>query len=290
MSRATSTVVDVTVFLLLVGAAITVIVDGAAVETATTENPAAERTELLATSTAGVEYALAPPAEPPSWATNATASHQRTAHGTLAELLAEAAMSRVGVDGQRLSTAGVGFERAVAATTRARLRERGLRTAVRARWVPYRGAAVNATMRVGPRPPPSAPVDAATVTVPSPSPAVHGAAEQAAAESGYQGVASVVAGAVVVGLFPPRQAQLALEGDYPAKRLMTSRYRRMAELTDTGGLSVDSESAEELNAQVQTALSARFEREMRARFDSPEAAAGAVRTGEVTVTVRTWSP
>ncbi|MDS0257923.1 hypothetical protein NDI56_00710 [Haloarcula sp. S1CR25-12] len=290
MSRATSTVVDGTAFLLLVGAAITVVVNGAAVETATTENPAADRAELLATSTASVEYELAPPGDPPPWTTNATASHRRTAHGTVAELLGEAAMSRTSVGGKRLSTAGVGFERAVATTTRGRLRERGQRTAVRARWEPYRGAPVDAAMRVGPRPPPSAAVDAATVTVPSPAPSVRGAARPAAPVSGYDGVASLVAGAVVEGLFPPRRAQLALDGDYPGDRLMTRRYRRMGRLTDAGRLSADSSSASELNAKLRAALATRFERDMRTRFDSPAAAASAVRTGNVTVTVRTWSP
>ncbi|WP_277540379.1 DUF7284 family protein [Haloarcula laminariae] len=290
MSRATSTVVDVTAFLLLVGAAIAVVVNGGTVEGTTAENPAAERTELLATSTASIEYALAPSGDPPPWTTNATATHQRTAHGTLAELLAEAAMSRVAFERHRLSRAGVGFERAVATTTRNRLHERGRRTAVRARWEPYRGAPLNATMRVGERPPPAAEVDAATVTVPSPSPAVSERAERAASQGGYGAVAAVVADAAIAGLFPPQQAQLALDGDYPADRLMTYRYRRMGALTRAGQLSVESAPTTELNAQLTETLADRFETDMRRRFDSPEAAARAVDTGTVTVTVRTWEP
>ena len=290
MRRATSTVVDVTAFLLLVGAAVAVIVNGAAVEQATDENPAAERAELLTTSTASVEYALAVPGNPPPWTTNATAAHQRTAHGTLAELLAEAAMSRVTYEGHRLSSAGTGFERAVASTTRNRLHERGRRTAVRARWEPYRGAPLNATMRVGERPPPGADVDAATTTVASPSPAVGERARLAASQGGYSAVAAVVAGAVVDGLFPPQQAQLALDGDYPADRLMTRRYERMAAFTRAGQLSVRSTSARELNTRLTEQLTARFERDMRHRFDSPEAAARTVDAGNVTITVRTWEP
>ncbi|WP_324663122.1 DUF7284 family protein [Haloarcula sediminis] len=289
MTRATSTVVDVTVFLLFVGAAVAVVVNGTAVEGATAENPATERTELLATSTASVEYALAPPSDPPPWTTNATATHQRTAHGTLAELLAEAAMSRVRFEGHRLSRAGVGFERAVATATRNRLHERGRRTAVRARWEPYRGAPLDATVRVGQRPPPEADVDAATTTVASPSPAV-GERARSAAPGGYRGVATVVAGAVVEGLFPPRQAQLALDGDYPADRLMTHRYRRMGSLIRAGRLSVESTPTSELNTELTSPLAERFTADMRSRFDSPEAAARAVDTGNVTITVRTWEP
>jgi len=290
MSRATSTVVDVTAFLLLVGAAVAVVVNGAAVETPATDNPAAERAELLASSTASVEYALSVPGQPPKWTTNATASHQRTAHGTLAELLGEAAMGRVSVDGKRLSAAGTGFEAAVARTTRARLHERGLRTAVRARWEPYRGAPVDAEIRVGKRPPQSADVDAATTTVPSPAPATRERAQRAADKNGYAGVATVVAGAVVEGLFPPRESQLALDGDYPSDRLMAGRYRRMGQLTGAGNLSVETRSATKLNERLQTALAARLERDMRSRFDSPQAAANAVRTGDITLTVRTWEP
>ncbi|MFC6756095.1 MULTISPECIES: DUF7284 family protein [Haloarcula] len=290
MSRATSTVVDVTAFLLLVGAAVAVVVNGAAVEPTTTENPAAERTELLTTSTASVEYALAVPGDPPPWTTNATAARQRTAHGTLAELLAEATMSRVSFEGHRLSRAGTGFERHVATTTRNRLHERGRRTAVRAHWEPYRGAPLEATMRVGERPPPSADVDAATTTVPSPAPVRNGTLQRVARTSGYRGVGAVVAGAVVDGLFPPQRAQLALDGDYPDGRLMTRRYRRMGALTRAGELSVESTSAGELNEDLTGALTERFASDMQRRFDSPEAAADAVRTGNVSITVRTWEP
>jgi len=290
MSRATSTVVDVTAFLLFVGAAIAAILNGATVEPTTTENPAADRTELLATTTASVEYELAPPGDPPTWTTNATARHQRTAHGTIGELLGEATMSRVRIDGERLSTAGVEFERAVANTTRTRLRERDHRSAVRTRWEPYRGAPVNATMEIGDQPPPSADVQAATVTVPSPVVSVRAEAQQAAARSGYEGVATVLATAVVEGLFPTTQAQLALDGDYPSDRLMTSRYQQMAGLTDAGELSVESSSASELNTELTTALAGVLEQDMRSRYDSPTAAASATRTGDITVTVRTWSP
>ena len=290
MSRAISTVVDVTAFLLLVGAAVAVMVSGSAVETAGTGNPAAERAELLASSTASVEYALEPSGEPPGWTTDVAASHRRTAHGTLAELLGEAAMSRVTVSGHRLSRAGVGFERAVANATRTRLRERTFRTAVRARWEPYRDAPMIATTRVGERPPPSSDVDAATLSVPSPAPSVRKEAYRAADRSGYDGVATVVAGAVVEGLFPPRQAQFALDGDYPADRLMTNRYRRLGRLTRAGRLPVESNATTELNARLTDALAARLESDMRDRFGSPQAAANAVRTGEITITVRTWDP
>jgi len=290
MNRAVSTVADVTVFLLLVGAAAAAVVHGAGLEAPSTANPAGEETTLLTTSTASVEYDLNVSDEPPPWVTNTTARHRRTAHGTLAELLGEAAMSNVTVDGVRVSTAGTAFERAVANTTRERLREPGQRHAVSARWEPYRGSPVDATMRVGSRSPPSTDVHAATVEVPSPVASARVSATAGAIEHGYEGVATAVAEAVIAGLFPPEQAQLALDDGYPSNRLIATRYQRMGALTGAGELAVDDTAATDLNGNLTTALASTFEEDMRRRFDSPEAAADAVRTGTITITVRTWSP
>jgi len=289
MSRAVSTVVDVTLFLLVVGAAAGALVHSASLNPPDAGNPASEGAELLATTTTTVEYELDPPGDPPPWTTNATARHRRTAHGSVAELLGEAAMSRVQVEGTRLSTAGRQFETVVANRTSSRLRQWRHRSSVRARWEPYRGAPVNATIRVGERPPPSADVQAATLTVPSPTPSVSADARRAASESGYDGVASVVAGAVVEGLFPPESARLALESDYPSNRLMRSRYRRMGALVGASELPVQSAATERMNAELTGALVAAFRQDLRERFDSPAAAAAAVRTGQITLTVRTWS-
>ncbi|MBV0923668.1 hypothetical protein KTS45_05585 [Halomicroarcula limicola] len=293
MSRATSTVLDVTLFLLLLGAAAAAVLGGAADAPASGGNPAAEQIELLGTSTAHVSYALEPPGSPPDWTANATARHRRTAHGTVAQLLADAAMSGVTVEGRRLSTAGTDFERAVAETTRSRLSERrepGRISAVRVRWEPYRGAPVSAATRIGERPPPAADVRAATLTVSSPMPDVRERATRAARTRGFRGTAAVVARAVVDGLFPPSQAQLALRGDYPADTLMATRYRRTAALADGGRLPVRTENTTRLNDRLTVSLTDTFERDMRARFDSPRTAAGTVETGTVRITVRTWSP
>ncbi|WP_135302162.1 DUF7284 family protein [Haloarcula amylovorans] len=293
MSRATSTVLDVTLFLLLLGAAAVAVLGGVTDDPRATSNPAAEQAELLGTSTAHVSYALEPPGPPPDWTPNATARHQRTAHGTVAQLLADAAMSGITVEGRRLSTAGTDFERTVGETTRARLSQRsesGRVSSVRVRWEPYRGTPVTATTRIGERPPPSADVRAATLRVPSPMANVRGSANRAARTRGFGGVAAVVARAVVDGLFPPSQAQLALRGDYPADRLMATRYRRMAALTGAGRMPVQAENATELNSRLAASLTDTFERDMRARFDSPRVAARTVETGTVRITVRTWSP
>lgn len=286
MSRAVSTVVDVTIFLLFAGAAATALVGAGGLEAPSPGNPAAESAELLATSTTTVEYAVEAPAEAPGWTTDPAASRRRTAHGTLAELLGEAAMSAVRVNGTRVSTAGTGFEAAVANSTWTRLRGPGQRHAVRVRWEPYLNAPVSATMRMGGRPPPSADIHAATLTVPSPMAATR---SDWTADSGYEGVASGLATSVVTGLFPPRQAQVALDSDYPSNQLTSHRYRRMATLADAGELSPDSTGSRVLNTKLTTALAETFERDMRERFDSPESASASVRAGRIVITVRTWS-
>jgi len=290
MTRAMSAVADVTVFLLLVGAAAGTLVSGVGVEKpAARTNPAAEQASTLATSTASVEYNLVVPASerqrPPDHATQ----RQRTSHGTVAELLGEAAMSGVTVDGERVSSAGTDFESRVAAATRDRLHSRGHRTSARVTWAPYPGAPVSGEYRVGDRPPDTVDVRAATVTVPSGMENVSEPAREAAKTGGYDGVATVVARSVVDGLFPPTQSRYALRGDYPADVLMATRYERMADLIGTN-VAVKRQSTVEMNRDLTAALAARLRTDMRSRYDSPADAASAVRTSRVRVTVRTWSP
>ncbi|GCF15011.1 hypothetical protein Harman_29460 [Haloarcula mannanilytica] len=289
MTRAMSAVADVTVFLLLVGAAAGAVTSGVGVDQPATTNPAATQASTLATSTASVEYDLVVPAsdgrKPPEDAT----LRRRTSHGTVAELLGEAAMSGVTVDGERLSRTGTDFESKVGATTRDRLHSPGHRTSVRVAWSPYPGAPVKSEYRVGDRPPATVDVRAATVTVPSGMGNISEPVHEAAETAGYDGVATVVARNVVDGLFPPTQSKYALRGDYPSDVLMRARYERMAELTDAG-VAVEHQSTAEMNRELTAALAARLRADMRSRYESPEDAARTVRTSRVRVTVRTWSP
>ncbi|WP_254274317.1 DUF7284 family protein [Haloarcula marina] len=289
MTRATSTVLDVTVFLLLVGAAATAVVDTAAVTPPETGTPAADRAELLATTTASVDYALDPAGDPPEWVTTPSLRHRRTAHGTVAELLGEAAMSAVAVDERRLSIASEGFERGVVNATRDRLDGRGQRTAVRARWEPYRGAPVGGVVRVGPTPPPAVDVRTATLTVGSPMADAREQALSAADVAGHRGVAGVVASTVVTGLFPPDRTRIALRGDYPTDALVANRYRRFGAAAGESVRPSERTSPEALNRRLRERLTTMLAADLRARFDSPTAAARSVRTGTVSITVRTWS-
>jgi hypothetical protein len=293
----TSTVLDVAVCLLLVSAGVVTLVAADAPSDAA--DPAAERraeavVETLSTSTAGVHYSLASGARPARRVLGADAvpvasgpSFERYRRGTHASLLARAAMAGVAVDGRRLTRTGDGLRRAVENETTRSFSMTGAQ--VVAVWRPYAGAPVTARVGVGPTPPNDATVHAATTAVPSGVPSARTAATNAA-DGGYAAVADAVARAVVAGLFPPAEADLALDADYPVSALVRYRYRRAAALTGASlGDSLDDGDAARANDRLAAALSTRLERDVRARFDSPDAAARAVRTSRVDVVVRTWS-
>lgn len=286
MSRAISTVVDVTLFLLFVGAAAATLVHSVHLAPATTETPAAERAELLATTTETVEYTLSPPSEAPSWIANATARERRIAHGTVAELLAEAAMSRAKMQNRQLSSSGVAFERAVGTVTTRLLRGPEWKSAVRVRWEPYRGASLNGTLRVGDTPPPTADVHAAVLTVPVSAVNARGQAHTPTRE--YRPVADSAARAVVAGLFPRLQSRRSISRSYPSARITVERYDRFTELLDVAP--PNPESVNERVEHLRNGLTDVFVRDMRHRFDSPNEAASAVRAGQVRIVVRTWQP
>ncbi|MFC7019962.1 MULTISPECIES: DUF7284 family protein [Haloarcula] len=290
MTRATSTVLDVALFLLLVGAAAAALVGGATVEGPPAGNPASERGELLATSTAAVDYELVVPGPEPSWVGDASARRQRTAHGTLAALLGEAAMSRVRIDGTRVSLAGRRFEQQVGATVGRRLADRRYRTSVRVTWTLYPGAPVTGRFRLGPRPPASADVRAATVTVASGLGNATSSTRVATREAGYRGVARAVAKTVVDGLFPPDRSRVALQGDYPDDAVVARRYRRVGRITGVDPLDVGGQSVAATNRELTVALTDLLTADLRSRFESPAAATAAVDTETVHITVRTWSP
>lgn len=287
--RGASTTLDAAVFLLLVTAAVGTLAASVAPEGRGSADASAR---VVATTTASVEYTLAPGARRAdeslvAFPVESGPEFRRVAHGSLAELLAEAAVGNVTVRGEPVAHAGDGFERTVANATENATRRR---VAARAVWEPYRGAPVRGQARAGPRPPPDADVSAVTLTVSSGMPEARKRALRAAREDGYAAVARVVARATVRGLFPPNATRLALRGDYPVDALVEYRYRRTARLLDADvAAPVGAARTERANRRLARALAAELERDLRATFESPEAAARAVRVGEVRVVVRRWS-
>lgn len=290
VSRAVSTVLDAAVCLLLVTAAVGVLTMPATAPRSSARSADATA-ETLAAATAQVNYSLAPGARHADDSLVAFEAvggpeFRRTAHGTLANLLADAALGNATLGGRLVTHAGDGFERALRAKVR---NATGHRTVVRSVWTPYRGAPVGGRLRVGRRPPGGEPVAATSVSLDSGCPTARNRARAAANESGYAGVARVVARASVRCLFPPRTARLALHGDYPVDALVRYRYRRFARLLGTSvDGPLDAGSVRTANDRLVRALTDRYRRSLRARYESPAGAAAAVRVGEVRIVVRRW--
>lgn len=292
--RGVSTVVDATVFLLLVGGAIATLAAGTSVVPPESDNPAAENARLLATNTATVNYSLAPATESPSdgvsFHRTSGPEFQRTAHSTLVSLIGDAAVGRIGVDGVRFTRTSLDFEQRLDPLVRDQLASPDVETSVVAVWEPYPDSPVSGQFQTGNEPPQDADVNAATLHVDSGIPASSDLASDAAQRDGYRGVARVLADAVVEGVFPPRETQLALRGEYPVDTLTAQRYRQTADALDVRPPGIGETDVNTANGRIANALADEFEADLRARYDSPAAAASAVETDTVHVVVRTWSP
>ena len=287
--RAVSTLVDAAAFLLLVSAAVgTLVVASPAPDRAPSAEPSAER---LSTVTANPHYSLSPGARRANeslvaFDSTAGPEFDRVAHGSVASLLADAAVGNATVRGEELTHAGDGFERAVRAAARNATTRR---VRVHAVWTPYPGAPVRGVLTAGPRPPPDARVGVTRLSVDSGVPTARERARSAAEADGYEGVARVVARATVRGLLPPERLRLALRDDYPVSALAHYRYRRAGRLLD---VPIEASAGEiepaRANERLSRALADRLERDLRERYASPRAAARAVRVGAVRIVVRRW--
>lgn len=306
----TSTVLDAAVALLCVSAAVggltLAATDGPTGGTGTdtgsgpgagvgAESAAARADRLagtLATSTGSVAYTMAPGAsraEPGLTEfprTNGPGFHRRD-RGTLAALLARAAVRDPTVRGDRFTQAHRHYAREV------REAVRGGTNATRfqavAVWRPYPGAHVHGRVAVGGTPPERRTVHAATLSVPSGAPPAREAALNAS-DRGFEAVATVLAERLVSTLFPVDRTRQALQDDFPVAQLTAHRYRRAGQLYGVDlAEPLRDERAAAANRRLVDPVAAAVERDLRARFSDPTAAARAVRLDTVRVVVRTWS-
>ena len=247
--------------------------------------------QTLAATTAQVDYSLRPVPhranESDSGSGEATnPEYDRTAHGTLASLLARAAVRTVRVDGEALTGTNAGFAAAVRTAVRERLPPR---TQIVVSFRPYPGSHLGRELRIGPTPPPNADVNAATVNPPS---GVSALARPNATgqQPGFDGLGQRVASALVEGLFPPEKARLALAGDPPVDRLVRHRYARASSLygVDTRE-AVAAGDTRTANERLAAAMGEQVASELRARFPTPTTAADSLRLDTVNIAVRTWS-
>ena len=282
--RAVSTVVDVTVFLLLVSAAVATVAVSSDRPPAV---PVADAAEVLGTSTAGVEYSLAgsPELREPRESVEIV---DRQTNGTVAGLLARAAVTNATLSGESLVVATEEYRAAVRNRTLAVTGWVSDPLRVDARWAPYPGAPLSGHVGVGPEPPDGVDVRAATFRVPASVERVHADARKAAS-GGYEAVARVVARATVNALLPPRRARVALQGTTPARTFVRDRYETVSRRLETDVQSaVDRGDTAGANRALARALAHNLETDLRRRFDSPAAAAAELEVGTVRLTVRGW--
>lgn len=274
--RGISTVLDVALFLLLVSAAVVALaVPAADPPTSTADETAA----ALAATTTNVTHALG--------SSGTDARRVQTATGTHAALLGRGALANLRLSGTPLAPGGSSFRRAVRNRTATALAWSPERTGVVAVWEPYPDAPLRGRLAVGSEPPADVDVSTATLTAPAPTPAVDRAATASAAD-GFEGVAETVAdGVLSATLRPPGSPAGAADVDGLRER----RLRAYASALDVeaGDSGRDGWYADAY-ATVKRRLTARLASDVRERYDSPRAAAAAVRTGTVRIVVREWSP
>ncbi|WP_248897498.1 DUF7284 family protein [Haloplanus halobius] len=275
----TSTVLDGVLCLLLISAAV-VTVTAATPNDPVGEGRAPNVAEALSTTTASVNYTLVAPDGSPADSAPAT-TLDRTAHGTLTELLARAAVARIAVDDRRLSHTRDGLGRAVVRTVGAAIRAN--HTQVTAVWRPHPGSSITGRIAVGAPPPPGVPVHAATVTGPSGFPAARTAADSRATPA----VANAAATGVVEGLFPPTRTRIAAGRESPTATLVRQRYRRTSRLFGVSRRSnLSGGEVEAANDRLASAMADRIARD--ASRSNASMRRTAVRIDQVRITVRTW--
>lgn len=289
-----SAVLDVVLFVLLVGAAVGVLATADAGRSPERTSVAEETADVLSTSTTHVEYTQ-----------SYTVVHERllgsgerqrvrlrrVAGGTHAELLAAAVVATPSIDGITLASDDGALEREVRPVTRRALPTRAVNVQVRAVWRPYGGSPPGGALVVGDSPPRDADLSVATTAVPSGFPNATGAAVEAAQSGRYDGVARAVADGVIRGLFPPAGTRAALYSEGGELGAVAGRYQRVSDRlgVETARL-LERRDVHAANERLANALADRIREDLRREFESPTAAARAVRIDRVRLVVRTWSP
>lgn len=290
--RGSSTALDAVLFVLLVGAAIAVLSGADAGEAGGDPRVAAETADVLTTSTTELTYTQSLRLETGVFGSNetrsVTAAHR--AEGTYAEHLASAVTAAPTVAGIPLVTADGGLSREVENVTRFALPTRDANVRARAVWRPFDGAGSGGELVVGDGPPPDVDVAVATASVPSGFPNVTTAARRGGRSDGFDGVASAAARGIVDGLFPPVEVRTALHSEGPDLGVVVARYRHASNALDVDVAEMlERREVREANDALADALADELRDELARDFDSPRAAAAAVRIHRVQVVVRAWS-
>ncbi len=261
MARGVSTVLDVSVCLLLIGAALATL--SAAPPASAPDGPDADApAQTVATATTGIRI------------------RNDTRHVTLGAHLATGAVTAATVEDRRLLATN--YPTRVGNATADALDRRSYVTAT---WTPYPNASVGGRVAAGTEPPASADVAATTLTVAT------GIEEPTGSETrSFGGLSDALADAVVAYLFPPRRTRAALM-DPRTRPAIVDRYRTAAGAlgADVDG-AVDTGDVQAANAALSGEFATRFEADLRADYDDPTAATDAVTVENATLVVRRWEP
>lgn len=291
-SRGVSSTLDTVLFVLLIGVAVAVLAGVETAERTHADRTATETADVLATSTTTVEYERTAEVQHGllSMREERTVRADRTAHGTYAELLAAGVVADARYEGRSLTGSNGALASAVETELEGVLPHGGRRTHVRATWQPYPGAPVGSEVTAGTEPPNATDVSATTVAVPSGLPVDEDAIRQAG-RTGFRDLASVVADGVIRGLFPPEETRTAIRSDGVDRPLVVARFDSASSaLNIETRPAIEDRDVETASDLLRAELADRLRLDLRRRYDSPRAAAEAVRTGRVRITVRTWSP
>lgn len=282
----TATALDACLCLLLISAAAVTVTSVTETAGAVDDTNRADAVaETLTATTAEVSYRLQPV---PGSNDGGNPEFERVAHGTLASLLADAAVRTVRVDGTALTGTSEGFADAVRETVRERLPPR---TRVVVRWEPYSGAHIGRQFAVGPSPPPDSDLHAETIRAPSGVDSPSSEAASTATGQGFDALGWVVAESLVRGLFPPAKGRLALGGDAPVDDLVRHRYRRASQAygVDTAS-AIEQADTREANRRIASAMREQVASDLRNGAENPDEAAASLELATVEISVRTWSP
>lgn len=226
-------------------------------------------------------------------------AYDRTQHGTVATLVADAAVTNTTIWGTRPALAADPFSDAVDGATRSQLVGAETRVHVRAIWRPWRGSNVEGVVAAGPRPPRTGDVSSVTVTMPSGI-----EVDETAFRANYtdpNATARIVGSSIVEHHFPIPQSQRALQAQGARRQFVVHRYRQFAQALGVEDQFDSNAPGNPLYRQTADAsaaneiLASAFSDEAVARggvtgnFSEYEAAEEWLTAGEVSVTVQTWS-
>lgn len=301
--RGVSTTMDVALGLLFISAAMVLMaafLQGGLV--GHDPESADEAAETISGTTIAIEYDVGDVRSESTFDASAVEddeAYDRTRHGSVASLVADAAVENTTLWGTRPSATAASLAAAVDGATRSQLVGAETNVRVRAVWRPWQGADARGVVTAGPRPPVEADVSSVTVTMPSGI-----EVDEPAFQANYSNPdarARLVGDAIVEHHFPVLETRRALQAQGARRQFVVNRYLRFARALgvdhrfdpDADGNPLDRQTANATEANEILATAFADEAMDRGGVGGGFSDYGAARewltAGEVAVTVQTWS-